>query len=466
MSLLVRFGWTLWALVPVAIIAFHFGPGQELAAREAAVRRFNAAAALERVAIDAQADAYQAHLEAIEARRLELLESPTPLEPVEPVEGQEPVEAEPSERLARALPGAGGLRSCRRELVARSGRLRTGRGTARRCGPGGPRPHPLVEGTRAGSFRLIWDGAVDLEEIVVTMSDDPQQVDLARAAREELAVAHYFERVCSDLRANLRAACRNQGPAALPVSCRDRGGIASPELVRGLEDNVERTIELEQMDKSDLEVALCLAKSARHEGRRPGQGRPGVSQRPQPGRWSGRRWRRPGRTGLVRSRDDVESHAYPALHRRPLRNLRVRLVVACPARGAELARSADALAPPATPIEITLPADALQEAPGSNRRAGAAHRSRRGKRRRSTRDWLPTNRNRCDCSTRRWTSTCSRSSCRTIPRPCGNAAASEGEPEEVRTNPQTVLAARTKLGLEDQDRPDNAATAAQLTGCI
>ena len=28
--------------------------------------------------------------------------------------------------------------------------------------------------------------------------------------------------------------------------------------------------------------------------------------------------------------------------------------------------------------------------------------------------------------------------------------------------PQTVLAARTKLGLEDQDRPDDAATAAQL----
>ena len=69
MNLLVRFGWTLWALVPVAIIAFHFGPGQDLAAREAAVRRFNAAVALERVAIDAQAEAYQTHLDAIEARR-------------------------------------------------------------------------------------------------------------------------------------------------------------------------------------------------------------------------------------------------------------------------------------------------------------------------------------------------------------------------------------------------------------
>jgi hypothetical protein len=283
MTLLVRFGWTLWALVPVAIIAFHFGPGQDLAAREAAVRRFNAAVALERLAIDAQAEAYQAHLDAIEARRLELLEAPAPLASVE---GEEPVEVETSERLADAL-------SREREAYDRAAddwalAADAYEQVEEQLGDSDPADLARIRWSKARArvrSGAIWDGAVDLEEIVMTMSDDPRQVDLARAAREELAVAHYFGarllRLAGEPAKTWRAEAlkARQHFRFLAETAADSG--ASPELVRGLEDNVERTIELEQMDKSDLEGRPLPRESPQGtRGRRPGQGRPGVTQRP------------------------------------------------------------------------------------------------------------------------------------------------------------------------------------------
>jgi hypothetical protein len=283
MNLLVRFGWTLWALVPVAIIAFHFGPGQDLAAREAAVRRFNAAVALERVAIDAQAEAYQTHLDAIEARRLELLEAPVPRAPVE---GEAPFEAEPSERLADAL-------SREREAYDRAAddwalAADAYEQVEEQLGDSDPADLARIRWSKARArvrSGAIWDGAVDLEEIVMTMSDDPRQVDLARAAREELAVAHYFGarllRLAGEPAKTWRAEAlkARQHFRFLAETAAESG--ASPELVRGLEDNVERTIELEQMDKSDLEGRPLPRESPQGtRGRRPGQGRPGVTQRP------------------------------------------------------------------------------------------------------------------------------------------------------------------------------------------
>ena len=56
---------------------------------------------------------------------------------------------------------------------------------------------------------------------------------------------------------------------------------ADADVVRGLEDNVERTIDLEQMDKSELEGRAMPRESPRGtRGRRPGQGREGITNRP------------------------------------------------------------------------------------------------------------------------------------------------------------------------------------------
>ena len=81
MNFMVRIGWMLWALVPVAVVVFHFGPGQHLAAREVAVARLNSAIDLEQSALEAQAEAYSAHLESIQVRRAMFIDPEIDLDP-------------------------------------------------------------------------------------------------------------------------------------------------------------------------------------------------------------------------------------------------------------------------------------------------------------------------------------------------------------------------------------------------
>ena len=55
MTLSRRLAWMVWALVPVVILAYHFGPGQVLMARDVALTRYQEAITLEQTAIDLQA---------------------------------------------------------------------------------------------------------------------------------------------------------------------------------------------------------------------------------------------------------------------------------------------------------------------------------------------------------------------------------------------------------------------------
>ena len=66
-------GWTTWALVPVLVLAYHFGPGQNLERRDLAVQRHQDAIALEELATALQAEAHASHLAVIEARRAAFL---------------------------------------------------------------------------------------------------------------------------------------------------------------------------------------------------------------------------------------------------------------------------------------------------------------------------------------------------------------------------------------------------------
>ncbi len=275
MNVLARLGWTLWALVPVAVIVFHFGPGQDLVSRELAARRLNAAIELEQAAIEAQGLAYQAHLAAIQARRSAFLDGE--------VDASEEV-------LPEALAGA---LAAERAAYEHAGERWSAAADAyeqveEQLGESEPLDFARIRWSKARArvrSGAIWDGAIDLEEIVETMSDDPDQRALARAAREELAVAHYFGarllRLAGEPAKTWRAEAikARQHFRYLAETASESG--ASMEVVRGLEDNVERTIELEQMDKSDLEGRPLPRESPRAmRGRRPGQGRPGVTQRP------------------------------------------------------------------------------------------------------------------------------------------------------------------------------------------
>ncbi|MBL9121513.1 MAG: hypothetical protein JNL80_16515 [Phycisphaerae bacterium] len=64
-----RLAWASWALVPVVGVAYHFGPGQLASQRDKASRLQVEAIEAERIADEAQAKAYQSHLDAMELRR-------------------------------------------------------------------------------------------------------------------------------------------------------------------------------------------------------------------------------------------------------------------------------------------------------------------------------------------------------------------------------------------------------------
>jgi len=274
-SLMNRAGWTVWALVPVAMLAFHFGPGRSLAAREIAAARFREASALERNAIEAQERAYDAHLIVIDQRRATFLDHPDEID-----DGSDDaalLAAMEMERLgyeaaaARWVETADAYAQVEERLEEGDprilDRIRWSKGRAR---------------VRSGA---IWDGAAELELLIEPRSSEAGDVELARAAREELATAHYFGarllRLAGEPAEKWRAEVIKARQHFRYLAETASAGNLDAAQVLGLEDNVERTIDLEQMDKSELEGRPLPRESPRAtRGRRPGQGPPGASQRP------------------------------------------------------------------------------------------------------------------------------------------------------------------------------------------
>lgn len=266
----------LWALVPVALIAFHFGPGEGLAARERAAARFRDAMELEQEAIAAQEQAYAIHLRAIEARRLAFLENSD--EDLNANEALSKVLAEERDSYAHAgdlwSQAADAYEQVEEQLVEED--------------------EEVLQGIRWSKARArvrsgaIWDGAIELESLLDDIdrkNPSAQQQELARAAREELGVAYYFgARLLREAGepANEWRAQAVQARQHFRYLAETASASGLPEsVIRGLEDNVERTIDLEQMDKSELEGRPLPRQSPRGmRGRRPGQGQPGTSQRP------------------------------------------------------------------------------------------------------------------------------------------------------------------------------------------
>ena len=276
-ELIQRLGWSAWALVPVALLAFHFGPGRTLAAREVAATRFREATELERIAIDLQSEAYQAHLHTIDMSRRAFLDG---------FEGEDEASTEAIERERIAYESASAAWTAVADAYAQ---------VEERLVDDDPRSVDRVRWSKARArvrSGAIWEGTTDLEALVVPRSSAASDVQLARAAREELATAHYFGarllRMAGEPARVWRAeAIKARQHFRLLAETAASAG-ADEDIVRGLEDNVERTIDLEQMDKSELQGRAMPRESPRGtRGRRPGQGREGVTNRP-PTRRDGR----------------------------------------------------------------------------------------------------------------------------------------------------------------------------------
>lgn len=72
MKLVSKLGWTVWALVPVGVLAYHYGPGQQAHIEQSAQGVLREARLLEVNADAAQRDAYDKQLAALAARKLAL----------------------------------------------------------------------------------------------------------------------------------------------------------------------------------------------------------------------------------------------------------------------------------------------------------------------------------------------------------------------------------------------------------
>jgi hypothetical protein len=173
-----RIGWTVWALLPVAGLAYHFGPGQRAYVEDRARDVLATAQILEVRAQSAQDDAYKLHLKSLEWRRA-ALESKS-AEDAKTAKDAAATEDEAYRAAGDAWKAAADQLQQAQDMLAtasseKSSDVRVAKNRA------------LI---RAGK---IAEGVGDLENMLETMSEAGEsESDLARRVREEAATGYYY----------------------------------------------------------------------------------------------------------------------------------------------------------------------------------------------------------------------------------------------------------------------------------
>ncbi|HZW07111.1 MAG TPA: hypothetical protein VFF65_08295, partial [Phycisphaerales bacterium] len=176
--ILKRVAWTAWALIPVAALAYHFGPGQRAYTEDRAGDLLSQARALDAAAEAAQDAAYKAHLNALSARRA-ALEAKTPESAAAAKAAADAEDAAYAEAAGAWTAAADKLKLAHDMLsVSGSPRAQTVRIARNRA---------LI---RAGD---IAEGVGDLELMLDSLTDTGQATSvLADQAREEAATGYYY----------------------------------------------------------------------------------------------------------------------------------------------------------------------------------------------------------------------------------------------------------------------------------
>lgn len=184
-----RLAWAAWALVPVGLLSYHYGPGQRDLAEDRAARVHTEAREAERTALDAQERAYAQHLVAVEARRAAFF-TQTP--------EAEALAREATRRESEAYTEA----AASWEIAA--DRLGSVQGALERGSEGLATDVRLARARALVRSGDIWTGIEELESLVAAgdaapapatsgaTSGDMPSAEQLRAAREELATAYYF----------------------------------------------------------------------------------------------------------------------------------------------------------------------------------------------------------------------------------------------------------------------------------
>lgn len=173
-----RLAWACWALAPVGVVAYHFGPGQPAYVQDRAARLQVAALSAESKAIAAQDVAYTQHLNGIDARRKAFLSQ-------SPEDEALATKATAAEDQAYALAG-----EAWKEASANYGHVEEVLGNASKEEARKVRWAKARSTVRSGD---VWGGITELEELIDELDQDGQGSSaLATSAREELATAYYY----------------------------------------------------------------------------------------------------------------------------------------------------------------------------------------------------------------------------------------------------------------------------------
>lgn len=262
--------WSVWALIPVAALAYHFGPGQRAYTEDRAGDLLTQARRLDATAEAAQEAAYQAHLAALKARRAGL-ELKTPEATAAAKAAADAEDAAYTSAATAWASAADKLREAQEMLTAAgSDKAQTVRIA---------RDRALI---RAGN---IGEGVGDLELMLDTLTDAGQSAALlADQAREEAATGYYYgarllrsagkptnewREVSGQARQNFRYLAESGEKSATDPKAAER------------QKNLELVLNLEQSTDEDLTAKPLPKYSPRRggEGLRPGE-RPGKSKRP------------------------------------------------------------------------------------------------------------------------------------------------------------------------------------------
>jgi len=261
--MLKRIGWAIWAVIPVVAMAYHFGPGQDGVRMDEAASMLDEARQAEDIAVQAQADAHAAQLRTFEARKKALLSDAPGDERA--VEQHLATEEDAYAAASEAWKIAADKYSVVEQLLQGSDKAVEIRWAKARA---------MV---RAGE---IYNGIDELQAIIdgaelAGRGDD----DIAVAAREELAAAHYYgARILRDEGRPASLWMESSGVARQQYRyLAERAASRSePELADDLQRNLERVLDLEQLAQSEL-VGRPLPKDS-PRGRRPGDREPGDGQ--------------------------------------------------------------------------------------------------------------------------------------------------------------------------------------------
>ena len=287
-----RLAWTMWALIPVGLLAFHFGPGQDAWKEDRAARIVARAESLQEGAMKLQDAAYEAHLAAIAARMAAFGQTDDALRnaALEANKNEEAAYAKASaawRETANALAEAEAVVAESDGAVRDEIRLARGRALVR-------------TGDVAAGAEVLEDLLAEIVEAraaeasaavtAVRTASGGDRDALARATREELATAYYYGARLMRLAGKpadewREAAARaKQNFRYLAEDAKARG--ASGDEVVNHEKNGELVLNLEQSSLDELYAkprpkdsptgncnGLCDGKG-RKPGRKPGGDKP------------------------------------------------------------------------------------------------------------------------------------------------------------------------------------------------